>query len=96
MHQSFATLATPGLENSGDFDFSVCKALVDAWHGGDKSLTKSLLKAPGPGTICLTVRVAFTVPVILTVNHIALRTAKTPRVLAVLSTIGLIKSSAHA
>ena len=43
MHQSFVV---PG--NSGAFNFSLFKALLNALHCGDKFMVKSLLKAPAP------------------------------------------------
>ena len=37
-----------GLWNSGAFNFSVFKALLNTLHCGDKFMVKSLLKAPAP------------------------------------------------
>ena len=48
MHQSFVVLAPMGPGNSGAFNFSVFKALLNALHCGDKFMVKSLLKAPAP------------------------------------------------
>ena len=45
MYQSFVTTAPTGLENRGDFDFSLCKARVYAWHCGDIFMVKVLPKA---------------------------------------------------
>ena len=49
MHQSFAVPAPTGPGNSGAFNFSVSKALLNALHCRDKFMVKSLLKAPAPG-----------------------------------------------
>ena len=46
MHQSFATTAPLGPGNSGDIDFSLCKALVYAPHCGDIFYVISLVKVP--------------------------------------------------
>ena len=46
MHQSFIVPAPMGPGNSGAFNFSVLKALLNALHCGDKFMVKSLLKAP--------------------------------------------------
>ena len=48
MHQSFVV---PGPGNSGAFNFSVFKALLNALHCGDKFIIKSLLKSPRPPEI---------------------------------------------
>ena len=48
MHQSFVVPAPTGPGNSGAFNFSVFKALLNALHCGDKFMVKSLLKAPAP------------------------------------------------
>ena len=45
MHQTFVTMAPMALGNSGDFDFSLCKARVYAQHCGDIFIVKVLLKA---------------------------------------------------
>ena len=45
MHQPFATRAPMGSENSGDIDFSLHKALVNAQHFGDSFMFKFLAKA---------------------------------------------------
>ena len=42
-------ICSPGPGNSGAFNFSVFKALLNALHCGDKFMVKSLLKAPSPG-----------------------------------------------
>ena len=46
MHQSIVTTAPTGLGNSGDFNFSWCKAPVNALHCGAIFLVKTQLKAP--------------------------------------------------
>ena len=46
MHQSFVTKAPAELGNSGDFNFSLCKAPVNALHWGAISVAKTQLKAP--------------------------------------------------
>ena len=46
MHQSFAVPASTGPGNSGGFNFSVFKALLNTLHCEDKFMVKSLLKAP--------------------------------------------------
>ena len=48
MHQSFVVPTPTGPGNSGAFNFSVFKALLNALHCGDKFMVKSLLKAPAP------------------------------------------------
>ena len=48
MHQSFIVPAPKGPGNSGAFNFSVFKALLNALHCGDKFMVKSQLKAPNP------------------------------------------------
>ena len=48
MHQSFVVPAPTGPGNSGAFNFSVFKTLLNALHCGDKFMVKSLLKAPAP------------------------------------------------
>ena len=49
MHQSFVTMTPTGMGNSGDTDFSLCKARVHAQHCGDifmvKAVPKALLKS---------------------------------------------------
>ena len=59
MHQSFVVPAPLGLGIRGAFNFSVCKALLNALHRGDKFMKKFLLKAPDtrgyflfPETVC--------------------------------------------
>ena len=51
MHQSFVVQAPMGPGNSGAFNFSVFKALLNALHCGDKFIVKSLLKAPAPAEV---------------------------------------------
>ena len=46
MHQSFVVPVPTGPGNSGAFNFSVFKALLNALHFGDKFIV--LLKAPAP------------------------------------------------
>ena len=46
----WATRHLTGPGNSGAFNFSVFKALLNALHCGDKFMVKSLLKAPPPPT----------------------------------------------
>ena len=48
MHQSYVVPAPTEPGNSGAFNFSVFKALLNALHCGDKFMVKSLLKAPAP------------------------------------------------
>ena len=48
MHHSFVVTAPMGPGNSGSFNFSVFKALLNALHCGDTFMVKSLLKAPAP------------------------------------------------
>ena len=42
-------ICSPGSGNSGAFNFSVFKALLNALHCGDKFMVQSLQKAPAPG-----------------------------------------------
>ena len=51
MHQSFATTSPRGPGNSGDIDFSICKAQVKSLHCRDFVLVKSLLKVLAPGEL---------------------------------------------
>ena len=51
MHQSFATTSPQGPGNSGDINFSLCKAQVKSLHCRDFVLVKSLLKVPAPGEL---------------------------------------------
>ena len=46
MYQAFETLTPTGPWNSRAFNFSVCKALVNAPHCRDIFVAKSLLKVP--------------------------------------------------
>ena len=48
MRQSFVIPAPTGPGNSGAFNFSVFKALLNALHCKDKFMVKSLLKSPAP------------------------------------------------
>ena len=48
MHQSFVVPAPTEPGNSGAFNFSVFKALLNPLHCGDKFMVKSLLKATPP------------------------------------------------
>ena len=48
MHQSFVVMGPAGPGNSGAFNFSVFKALLNALHCEDKFMVKSVLKAPPP------------------------------------------------
>ena len=48
MHQSFVVMARTGPGNSGAFNFSIFKALLNALHCGDTFMVKSLQKAPAP------------------------------------------------
>ena len=57
--ESFVVPALLGLGIRGAFNFSVCKALLNALHRGDKFMEKFLLKAPDtrgyflfPETVC--------------------------------------------
>lgn len=53
MHQSFATTAPMGPGNSGDIDFSLHKALVNALHCGDNFLGQIPGKGPCPPSLHL-------------------------------------------
>ena len=53
MHQSFVVPALTG--NSGAFDFTVFKALLNVLHCWDKFMVKSLRKAPPLGASLLSV-----------------------------------------
>ena len=46
MHQLFVFPAPTGPRNRMSFDLSVCKALLNALHSGEKFMVKALLKAP--------------------------------------------------
>ena len=53
MHQSFATTSPWGPGNSGDIDFSICKAQVKSLHCRDLFWSNPCKKVPPPGNYFL-------------------------------------------